>query len=104
MVKPITKETLLMNVMELNFPSKIQLEYWLETFQEKIWTEALMAELSRTGLIRVTVSQVQNKQNHRLTRVFEYDSEKAHKNCQKIIEEKVVPKVGKNYNIRYRNN
>ena len=63
-----------------------------------------MAELSRTGLIRVTVSQVQNKENHRLTRVFEYDSEKAHKNCQKIIEEKVVPKVGKNYNIRYRNN
>ena len=63
-----------------------------------------MAELSKAGLIRVTVSQVWYKENHRLTRVFEYESEKAFKDCQKIIEEKVVPKVGKNYNTRYRNN
>ena len=44
MVKPITKETLFMNVMELDFHSKIELEHWLETFQERIWTEALMTE------------------------------------------------------------
>ena len=31
-----------------------------------------MAELSKAGLIRATVSQVWNKENHRLTRVFEY--------------------------------
>ena len=104
MVKPITKETLFMNVMELDFPSKIELEHWLETFQDRIWTDDLMAELSKAGLIRVTVSQVWNKENHRLTRVFEYESEKAYKDCQKIIEEKVVPKVGKNYNTKYRNN
>ena len=36
MVKPITKETLFMNVMELDFPSKIELEHWLETFQDRI--------------------------------------------------------------------
>ena len=48
--------------------------------------------------------EVWNKENHRLTRVFEYESEKAYKDCQKIIEEKVVPKVGKNYNTKYRNN
>ena len=104
MVKPITKETLFMNVMELDFPSKIELEHWLETFQDRIWTDDLMAELSKAGLIRVTVSQVWNKENHRLTRVFEYESEKAYRDCQKIIEEKVVPKVGKNYNTKYRNN
>jgi hypothetical protein len=46
-------------------------------------------------LIRVTVSQVWNKENNRLTRVFEYETEKTYKDCQKIIEEKVVPKVGK---------
>ena len=51
MVKPITKETLFMNVMELDFPSKIELEHWLETFQERIWTEDLMAKLSKAGLI-----------------------------------------------------
>ena len=64
MVKPITKETLFMNVMELDFPSKIELEHWLETFQDRIWTDDLMAELSKAGLIRVTVSQVWNKENN----------------------------------------
>ena len=54
-----------------------------------------MSELSRAGLIRTTVSQVWNKENHRLTRTFEYETEKAYRDCQKIIEEKVVPKVGK---------
>ena len=63
-----------------------------------------MAELFKAGLIRVTVSQVWNKENHRLTRVFEYESKKAYKNFPKIIEEKVFPKVGKNYNTRYSNN
>ena len=51
MVKPITKETLFMNVMELDFPSKIELEHWLETFQDRIWTDDLMAELSKAGLL-----------------------------------------------------
>ena len=91
MVKPITKETLFMNVMELDFPSKIELEHWIQNFQERIWTEDVMAELSKAGLIRTTASQVWNKQNHRLTRTFEYETEKAHRDCQKIIEEKVVP-------------
>ena len=104
MVKPITKETLFMNVMELDFPSKIELEHWLETFQDRIWTDDLMAELSKAGLIRVTVSQVWNKENHRLTRVFEYEDENAYKACQKIIEEKVMPKALASYTIKSRNN
>ena len=56
MVRPITKETLFMNVMELDFPSKIELEHWIETFQQRIWTDDVMAELSKAGLIRTTVS------------------------------------------------
>ena len=44
-----------MNVMELDFPSNIELEHWLETFQEKIWTDDLMAELSNAGLIIVLI-------------------------------------------------
>ena len=42
MVKPITKETLFMNVMELDFTSKIELKHLLKTFQERIWTDDLM--------------------------------------------------------------
>ena len=104
MVKPITKETLFMNVMELDFPSKIELEHWLETFQERIWTDDLMAELSKAGLIRVTVSQVWNKENHRVTVVFEYEDENAYKACQDIISKKIMPKAMKNYNPKIRNN
>ena len=63
-----------------------------------------MRALSKVGLIRVAVSQVWKKENHRLTRFFEYEAEKACKDCQKIIEEKVVPKVGKNHNIINRHN
>ena len=92
MVKPITKETLFMNVMELDFPSKIELEHWIETFQERIWTDEVMAELSKAGLIRTTVSQVWNKENHRLTRTFEYETEKAYKNCQKLLKRKLSQK------------
>ena len=104
MVKPITKETLFMNCMELDFATKVELEHWMATFEEKVWTEDIMKELSKAGLVRRTVAQVWNKQNHRLTSTFEYEDENANKACPKIIEEKVVPKVGKNYNTKYRNN
>ena len=49
MVKPITKETLFMNVMELDFPSKIELEHWLETFQDRIWTDDLWQSFLKLG-------------------------------------------------------
>ena len=74
MVRPITKETLFMNVMELDFPSKIELENWTETFQERIWTDYVMSELSNAFLIRTIVSQVWNKENYRLTRIFIYET------------------------------
>ena len=35
MVKPITKETLFMNCMELDFATKIELEHWIATFEKK---------------------------------------------------------------------
>ena len=104
MVKPITKETLFMNCMELDFATKVELEHWMATFEEKVWTEDIMKELSKAGLVRRTVAQVWNKQNHRLTSTFEYENENAYKACQKIIEEKVMPKALANYTIKARNN
>ena len=32
MVKPITKETLVMNCMELDFATKVELGHWMVTF------------------------------------------------------------------------
>ena len=104
MVKPITKEILFMNCMELDFATKVELEHWMATFEEKVWTEDVMKELSKAGLVRRTVAQVWNKQNHRLTSTFEYENENAYKACQKIIEEKVMPKAQASYTIKARNN
>ena len=104
MVKPITKEILFMNCMELDFATRVELEHWMATFEEKVWTEDVMKELSKAGLVRRTVAQVWNKQNHRLTSTFEYENENDYKACQKIIEEKVMPKAQASYTIKARNN
>ena len=82
MVKPITKETLFMNCMELDFATKIELEHWIATFEEKVWTKDVMEELSKAGLVRTTAAQVWNKDNHRITRIFEYEDEKAFHTCR----------------------
>ena len=104
MVKPITKETLFMNCMEMDFATKVELEHWIATFEERVWTADIMRELSKAGLVRTTVAQVWNKDNHRVTRVFEYENEKAYKACQLIIEKKIMPKAMVNYNPKVRNN
>ena len=104
MVKPITKETLFMNCMEMDFATKVELEHWIATQEEKVWTPTIMQGLSKAGLVRRTVAQVWNKQNHRVTIVFEYEDENAYKSCQKIISEKIMPKAMENYSPKMRNN
>jgi hypothetical protein len=90
--------------MELDFATKVELEHWVATFEERVWTEDVMKELSKAGLVRRTIAQVWNKQNHRLTSNFEYENEVAYRACQKIIEEKVMSKALANYTIKSRNN
>ena len=104
MVKPITKETLFMNCMEMDFATKVELEHWIATFEQKVWTPDVMNKLSKAGLVRTTVAQVWNKDNHRVTRVFEYENEKAYRACQEIIEKKIMPKAMENYSPKMRNN
>ena len=60
--------------------------------------------MSKAGLVRTTAAQVWNKDNHRITRVFEYENEKAYKACQVIIEKKIMPKAKENYTPKMRNN
>ena len=104
MVKPIIKETLFMNCMEMDFATKVELEHWIATFEERVWTPDVMKELTKAGLVRTTAAQVWNKDNHRITRVFEYENEKAYKACQVIIEKKIMPKAKANYTPKMRNN
>ena len=44
MVKPITKETLFMNCMELDFATKEEIEHWMATSEEKVWKKDIMTE------------------------------------------------------------
>ena len=104
MVKPITKETLFMNCMEMDFATKAELELWVETHEQRVWTPEIMKELSKAGLVRRTVAQVWNKENHRVTVVFEYEDENAYKACQDIISKKIMPKARQNYIPKMRNN
>ena len=104
MVKPITKEILFMNCMELDFPTKVELEHWIATFEEKVWTDDIMKKLSKAGLVRTTAAQVWNKENHKNTRIFEYENEQAYKNCQKIIAKEIMPKAMAHYTPKMRNN
>ena len=54
----MTKEILFMNCMELDFATKVELEHWMATFEEKVWTNDIMKKLSKAGLVRTTAAQV----------------------------------------------
>ena len=41
-----------MNCMELDFATKVELEHWMATFEEKVWTNDIMKKLSKAGLVR----------------------------------------------------
>ena len=104
MVKPITKEILFMNCLELDFSNKVELEHWIATFEKKVWTDDIMKKLSKAGLVRTSAAQVWNKEKHRITKIFEYENEKAYKNYQKIITKEIMPKAMAHYTPRMRNN
>ena len=53
MVKPMTKEILFMNCMELDFATKVELEHWMATFEEKVWTNDIMKKSNRGAAIKV---------------------------------------------------
>ena len=51
------------------------------------------------------MSAQQNQQRSEISNsTFEYENENAYKACQKIIEEKVMPKAQAHYTIKARNN
>ncbi len=48
-------------------------------------------KLAAKGLIRHVISRVWNKDQHRLTMVFEYESQNAFKTCEKLLAEAFKP-------------
>ena len=57
MVKPITKETLFMNCLEMDFATKAELELWVETHEQRVIplsaAEPVYTIRTRAGCTRV---------------------------------------------------
>ena len=78
------KETVFLNSLFMDFGSEPELELFLKSIHD-VWTDGLYERLSNAGLIRHVVSKVWNKDQHRVSMVFEYDSKEGYEKCQEII-------------------
>ena len=79
-------ETVFLNSLFMDFTSENERDFFIKSLDE-IWTEELYAQLSTAGLIRHVISKVWNKEQFRVSMVFEYDSKEGYKKCQDIIDE-----------------
>ena len=79
-------ETVFLNSLFMDFTSENERDFFIKSLDE-IWTENLYARLSTAGLIRHVISKVWNKEQYRVSMVFEYDSKEGYKKCQDIIDE-----------------
>ena len=86
MAKRDINETAFLNSLFMDFTSGNELELFLKSLDE-IWSEDLYSRLSDAGLIRHVISKVWNKEQHRISMVFEYDSKDGYQRCQAIIDE-----------------
>ena len=39
-----------MNCTELDFTTKVELEYWMATFEEKVWTDDIMKKIIKSWI------------------------------------------------------
>ena len=77
-------ETVFLNSLFMDFATEPELDLFLKSLNE-VWTEELYGRLSAKGLIRHVVSKVWNKDQYRVSMVFEYESKEAFQACEEII-------------------
>ena len=83
-------DTAFINTLYMDFLSENELELFFKSL-DAIWTAELYQKLAAKGLIRHVISRVWNKDQHRLTMVFEYESQNAFKTCEKLLAEAFKP-------------
>ena len=84
------KDTAFLNSLYMDFTTENELDLFLKSLDE-IWTDKLYSELNQNGLIRHVISKVWNKGHHRITQVFEYESETSFKKCESILNVAFTP-------------
>ena len=84
------KKPLFLNSLYMDFLTENELDLFLKSLDE-IWTAELYTNLKQNGLIRHVISKVWNKGQHRITQVFEYESQNSSKKCESILNEAFTP-------------
>ena len=74
----------------MDFLTENELDLFLKSLDE-IWTAELYKKLTQNGLIRHVISKVWNKGQHRITQVFEYESQDSFKKCEIILKDAFTP-------------
>ena len=64
----------------MDFTSENELELFLKSLDE-IWSDNLYSRLSAAGLLMYVISKVWNKEQHRISMVFENDSKEGYQKC-----------------------
>ena len=84
------KNTTFLNSLYMDFLTENGLDLFLKSLDE-IWTAELYTNLKQNGLIRHVISKVWNKGQHRITQVFEYESQDSFKKCESILKDEFSP-------------
>ena len=79
-----SNDTVFLNSLFMDFMSEPELELLLKSIDE-VWTEKLYERLAAAGLISHVVSKVWNKDQQRVSMVFEYDSKEGYETFEKIL-------------------
>lgn len=100
----MTKGTVFINSMLVDFQSENDLELYISN-REKMMTAEVYERLEKAGLKRQVIAKVWNKDQHRLSVTFEYQTQEAFKEVERIYEEVVSSSAFmKKFAIKYQNN
>ena len=104
LVRNKMSDTVFINSMLIDFQSENDLELYIST-REKAMTPEVYDRLKAAGLKRQVIGKVWNKEQHRLSVTFEYDSKDAFKEVEKIYDEIIVTSdFFKKFPIKFQNN
>ena len=91
------------NCMLIDFASENDLDLYLKP-REEVMTPDIYNRLATAGLKRQVVSKVWNKDQYRLSVVFEYSSQDAFQRCREIFGELERSEFMSKFAVKFQNN
>ena len=100
---PMSDVTNYVNCLLIDFASENDLELYLKS-RDEIMTPEVYDRLAKAGLKRQVVSKVWNKDQFRLSVVFEYSSKDAFEKCREIFGELERSDFMNKFAVKFQNN